>query len=270
MRPINILLVEDNEVDARSMKRYIRRAEAKLVKHCYNQKEFDAYWPSSTADIVILDLELSRKDTKRSGWEIATKIADSDCPIPIIIWSSYNDKDTWRRIPNHANLVGPLSKDGSFDQFVGTLYTTILRCNPDAETIYEFPEGCTASSQKVAPRNGLFTVKAYGTTDHYVVDSNFIRFAEAAGSARIKIHHKDQIIECSNSLSGLIDYANNPDLVRISRSNIINSRYAYKLESTNCVFVRSINGMQQLTIGDEYSKNKHRWWGKLRSPKKGK
>lgn len=268
MRPLNILLVEDNEIDARGMKRYIRQAGATLVKHCRNQEDFNEYWSKSSADIIILDLELGRKDTKRSGWEIANEIATSDRPIPIIIWSSYNDKDTWRRIPNHNNLVGPLSKDGSFDQFVGTLYTTVLRCNPDAESIYQFPEGFTSPGAQVAPRNELYSVKAYGTTDHYMIDSKFIRYAETAGSSRIKIHHKDQVIECSNSLKGLLGYANNPDLVQISRWNIINIRYAFKLQSTDCVYVRSMNGMERLTIGEEYKKDMDKWWGKLRSPKK--
>lgn len=270
MRALNIILVEDSEYDARGMKRFIKQAGAHLVSHCRNKKEFDAYWPQSTADLIILDLQLGRKDTKRSGWEIANFIANSDRPIPIIVWSNYNDQDTWRRIPNHDNLVGPLSKDGSFDQFVGTLYTTVLRCNPDAESTYQFPKGFTSPGAQVAPRNELFRVKAYGTTDHYIVDSRFIRFAETAGSSRIKIHHKDQVIECSNSLGGLLDYANNPDLVQISRWNIINVRYAFKLQSTDCVYVRSMNGMERLTIGEEYKKDMHKWWGKLRSPKKTK
>ena len=268
MRPLNILLVEDNEIDARGMKRFIRQADAKLVKHCRNQKEFNAYWPQSTADIVVLDLELGRNDKKRSGWELANVIANSKRPVPIIVWSSYNTLDTWRRIPNHENLVAFLSKDSSFDQFVGTLYSGIMRCNPDAETTFRFPQGFTSPGERVAPRNELYTVKCYGAAEHYVIDSRYIRYAETAGSARIKIYHREQEIECSNSLTGLLNYSNNPDLVQISRWAIINTRYAFKLESTNVVWVRSQNKMVKLPIGDEYRKNMKRWWGKLRSPNK--
>lgn len=270
MRALRILLLEDDPSDARSMKRYISQSGAELVQHCRNMDEFNKYWPESTADLAILDLQIGRADKKRSGWEAATTIATSNRSIPMIVWSNFNDQDTWRRIPNHENLVGPLDKDGTFGQFQGTLYTTIIKCYPDAEEEFILPEGHTGPGQGMTPKNGKFSVKVYGTKDKYILDARFIRYVETSHSARVKIHHRGDIVECTNSLEGVLDYIDNPDLVQISRYAIININYAYKVRSTDCVYVQTINGRESLPIGKEYKKNMHTWWGRLKSPTKVK
>gem|GEM_PF-4087628 len=268
MRPLNILLVEDSTIDIRTMTRYVQRSGARLVQLCRNLEEFNAYWPSSKADVVILDLQLGPKDKIRKGWEVATTIAKSSRPIPIIVWSNFNDQDTWRRIPNHENLVGPLSKDGSFNQFLGTLYTTVLRCYPDAEEEFIFHEGSSEPGSHMTPRNGSFELKSYRSDKKYILNAHYVRFAETAGSARIKIHHREDVIECTNSLDGLLHYADNPNLVKISRFAVINIRYAHRIENTDQVYVKSINGHKCLPIGKDFKKDKSRWWGKLKSPVK--
>lgn len=270
MRPLNILLVEDSTIDIRTMTRYIKGSGARLLQLCRSLEEFDAYWPSSTADLVVLDLQLGPKDKSRKGWQVATTIANSDRPIPIIVWSNFNDQDTWRRIPNHKNLVGPLCKDSTFNQFLGTLYTTMLRCYPDAEDDFIFHEGTAEPGFQMAPKNGCFELKAYRSDKKYVLNAQYVRFAETACSARIKVHHCGDVIECTNSLDGLLEYADNPDLVKISRFAVINIRYVHHLENTDQVYMKSVNGYKCLSIGKEFKKDKSSWWGKLKSPVKTK
>lgn len=121
--PIVILLVEDNAGDARLAMEALRDSKIKNSMHHVSDGEEamaflrreGRYMDAPKPDLVLLDLNLPRKD----GREVLAEIkADEDLKrIPVVILTvSSDDEDVFRAYGLHANCF--ITKPLDFHQFV--------------------------------------------------------------------------------------------------------------------------------------------------------
>ncbi|MCJ7652318.1 MAG: response regulator [Actinobacteria bacterium] len=127
-KPIEILLVEDSPGDVRLTKEALK--ESKVINHltvaedgveamsllrCEGEYE-DAVRP----DLVLLDLNLPRKDGREVLAEIKTDEDLKSIPV-IILTTSKSDEDIVRTYNLHANCY--ISKPVDLDQFLNVVRT---------------------------------------------------------------------------------------------------------------------------------------------------
>lgn len=117
MKPIEILLVEDNPGDADLTREAMETSKILNNLHvvsdgeaalAYLKKE-GHYQGALRPDLILLDLNLPRKD----GWEVLTEIKDDDDlrRIPVVILTtSRNEEDVIRTYNLHANcfIIKPI------------------------------------------------------------------------------------------------------------------------------------------------------------------
>lgn len=125
-KPVQILLVEDNEGDVGLIEEVLEEERIKNVLHVAEDGE-DAilflhgdgkFSGSPRPDIVLLDLNLPNKD----GREVLKEIkADSNLKsIPVVILTtSQAEKDIIRAYELHANAY--INKPLDFDQFISVI-----------------------------------------------------------------------------------------------------------------------------------------------------
>ena len=121
--PINILLVEDNPADARLIKEVFKDTKTKnrlyVVKDgveamaFLNQEVDNADIPRP--DVIILDLNLPRKDGREVLKELKEDNVLKRVPI-VILTTSSAEEDIIRTYNNHANCY--ITKPVDFDQFL--------------------------------------------------------------------------------------------------------------------------------------------------------
>jgi len=122
-KPIDILLVEDNEGDARLAKEAMRDSKVwNTIQHVrdgveamtFLRKE-DKYANAPRPDLILLDLNLPRKD----GREVLADIKEDDDlkRIPVVILTVSNDEaDILRTYNLHANCY--ITKPIDLGQFL--------------------------------------------------------------------------------------------------------------------------------------------------------
>jgi CheY-like chemotaxis protein len=127
-KPIEILLVEDSPGDVRLTKEALKESkvtnhltvaedgvEAMSLLRCEGEYE-DAVRP----DLVLLDLNLPRKDGREVLAEIKTDEDLKSIPV-IILTTSKSDEDIVRTYNLHANCY--ISKPVDLDQFLNVVRT---------------------------------------------------------------------------------------------------------------------------------------------------
>jgi chemotaxis family two-component system response regulator Rcp1 len=120
---INILLVEDNPADARLIKEVFK--DTKIKNELYVVKDgVDAmallnqeneYANIPRPDVILLDLNLPRKD----GREVLKELKEDDTlkSVPIVVLTTSSaEEDIIRTYNNHANCY--ITKPVDFDQFL--------------------------------------------------------------------------------------------------------------------------------------------------------
>jgi two-component system response regulator len=121
--PIDILLVEDNEGDARLAKESLK--ESKILNKVYHvldgveamaflRKE-GKYADVPRPHLILLDLNLPRKD----GREVLAEIKSDEClkRIPVVVLTTSNDdEDIFKTYNLHANCF--ITKSIDFEQFL--------------------------------------------------------------------------------------------------------------------------------------------------------
>jgi CheY-like chemotaxis protein len=121
-RPIEILLVEDNHADVRLTQEALR--EGKVRNNLHVARDGDEALamlrkPGSTRpDLVLLDLNLPRKD----GREVLAEIkADPElCSIPVVVLTTSSaDADILQSYKLHANCY--ITKPVDLEQFVNVV-----------------------------------------------------------------------------------------------------------------------------------------------------
>jgi two-component system, chemotaxis family, response regulator Rcp1 len=120
---IDILLVEDNEGDARLAKEVLK--ESKILNKVYHvvdgveamaflRKE-GKYADVPHPHLILLDLNLPRKD----GREVLAEIKGDEClkKIPVVVLTTSSDEeDIFKTYNLHANCF--ITKSIDFDQFI--------------------------------------------------------------------------------------------------------------------------------------------------------
>ena len=126
--PVEILLVEDNPADSRLIMEVFRDFKIENILHVvddgvkateflYKQNE---YKDVSTPDLIILDLNLPRKD----GREVLAEIKKDEnlkfIPVVVLTTSSDNE-DVKKAYRNHANCF--ITKPVDFEQFTNVMHS---------------------------------------------------------------------------------------------------------------------------------------------------
>jgi CheY-like chemotaxis protein len=127
-RAIHILLVEDNAGDARLVVEAFRQTSARChFSHVLNGVEAvdflrrsGAHAQAKRPDLVLLDLNLPRKDGREVLAEIKSDATLRRIPV-IILTTSQADDDIHRAYDLNANCY--VTKPADFDQF-----TNVVRC----------------------------------------------------------------------------------------------------------------------------------------------
>jgi CheY-like chemotaxis protein len=120
---VNILLVEDNPADARLIKEVFKDTNVNnkihVAKDGVEAMEFlnkiNEYSDAPKPDIILLDLNLPRKD----GREVLREVKEDEDlkSIPIVILTTSSAKeDVIKTYRNHANCY--ITKPVDFDQFL--------------------------------------------------------------------------------------------------------------------------------------------------------
>jgi two-component system, chemotaxis family, response regulator Rcp1 len=122
VRTIQILLVEDNEADARLTREALREAKMHTDLHVARDgvealaflRQQDQHGDAPRPDLILLDLNLPKKDGREVLSEI--KADDSLRRIPVIVLTtSHAEADIVQAYDLHAN--GYVTKPVDFDSF---------------------------------------------------------------------------------------------------------------------------------------------------------
>lgn len=123
LKPVEVLLVEDNPADARLVIEVFKDFKIKNIIHVVEDgvaamdflDKKDEYGHVPRPDMILLDLNLPRKD----GREVLEEIKENaklKC-IPVVILTTSNSKeDIVRTYSNHANCY--ITKPVDFEQFL--------------------------------------------------------------------------------------------------------------------------------------------------------
>jgi two-component system, chemotaxis family, response regulator Rcp1 len=141
-RPVEVLLVEDNPGDVRLTKEALR--EGKVHNNLYvatdgvEALEFlrreGAYADAARPDVILLDLNLPRKDGREVLEEIKGDPALRNIPV-VVLTSSEAEQDIVRAYDLHANCY--VTKPVDLDQFIHVVksienfWFTIVKLPPE-------------------------------------------------------------------------------------------------------------------------------------------
>jgi two-component system, chemotaxis family, response regulator Rcp1 len=130
--PIQILLIEDNEADARLATEALKAAKvANCIDVVHDGEQAleylrcqGAYATAPRPDLILLDLNMPRKNGRQVLMEVKSDPDLRNIPV-VVLTSSSDDEDVVKSYDLHANcyIVKPVSFDGllnvvkSLDQF---------------------------------------------------------------------------------------------------------------------------------------------------------
>ncbi len=128
VNPINILLVEDNEPDVVLTQEAFKEAKISnalyVVEDGVEALEFlrrqGKYADAPRPDLILLDLNLPRKDGRAVLEEIKSDRALASIPV-VILTTSNDEKDVIRAYTSHANCY--IVKPVDFLQFMSIVRT---------------------------------------------------------------------------------------------------------------------------------------------------
>ena len=142
--PIEVLLVEDSEADAALVEESLEDSKLKVNLHIVQDgvkavdylKQQGKYQHVGIPDIIILDLNLPRKD----GREVLEEIKEDENlkRIPVVVLTTSSaEEDIYRSYKLHANCY--ITKPLDFDQFsrivasIEDFWFTIVKLPPRSE-----------------------------------------------------------------------------------------------------------------------------------------
>ena len=127
-RPVEILLVEDNEGDVRLTREALREGHLRNRLHVVvdGERALDFlfrrgdYPDAPRPDLILLDLNLPRRDGREVLAEIKTDASLKRIPV-VVLTTSRAEEDLVRMYDLHANCF--ISKPVDFDQFIQVVKT---------------------------------------------------------------------------------------------------------------------------------------------------
>jgi two-component system, chemotaxis family, response regulator Rcp1 len=141
-RPIEVLLVEDNPGDVRLTREALREGKVRNNLHvapdgvealAYLRRE-GKYEDAVRPDLILLDLNLPRKDGRQVLEEIKNDTSLRNIPV-VVLTSSAAEHDILRAYDLHANCY--VSKPVDLDQFITVVksienfWFTIVKLPPE-------------------------------------------------------------------------------------------------------------------------------------------
>lgn len=128
VRPVEILLVEDNEGDVRLTREALREGHLRNRLHVVEdgEKALDflfrrgAYADTPRPDLILLDLNLPRRDGREVLAEIKADASLKRIPV-VVLTTSRAEEDLARSYDLHANCF--ITKPVDFDQFIQVVKT---------------------------------------------------------------------------------------------------------------------------------------------------
>ena len=122
-KPVEILLVEDNEGDVGLVEEVFEEAKIRNIIHVAEDGEEamlflnkeTAYVDAPTPDIILLDLNLPQKDGREVLEEIKTDENLKRIPV-VVLTTSKAEEDIIKSYDLHANSY--ITKPVDFDQFI--------------------------------------------------------------------------------------------------------------------------------------------------------
>lgn len=128
VRPVEILLVEDNEGDVRLTREALREGHLRNRLHVVEdgEKALDflfrrgSYSDAPRPDLILLDLNLPRRDGREVLAEIKADASLKRIPV-VVLTTSRAEEDLARSYDLHANCF--ITKPVAFDQFIQVVKT---------------------------------------------------------------------------------------------------------------------------------------------------
>lgn len=128
VRPVEILLVEDNEGDVRLTREALREGHLRNRLHVVEdgEKALDflfrrgVYADAPRPDLILLDLNLPRRDGREVLAEIKADTSLKRIPV-VVLTTSRAEEDLARSYDLHANCF--ITKPVDFDQFIQVVKT---------------------------------------------------------------------------------------------------------------------------------------------------
>lgn len=128
VRPVEILLVEDNEGDVRLTREALREGHLRNRLHVVEdgEKALDFlfrrgdYADAPRPDLILLDLNLPRRDGREVLAEIKADASLKRIPV-VVLTTSRAEEDLARSYDLHANCF--ITKPVDFDQFIQVVKT---------------------------------------------------------------------------------------------------------------------------------------------------
>jgi len=122
-RPIEILLVDDNLDDIDLMKEALKDTKTLLrLKEVYDGEQAlaylrkqGAYTDAATPDLILLDLNMPKKDGREVLSEIKSDTSLNEIPV-VVLTTSRSEDDVATAYKLHANCY--ISKPVDFNQFM--------------------------------------------------------------------------------------------------------------------------------------------------------
>lgn len=122
-RPVEVLLVDDNQDDIDLMKEALKDAKVTLSLHeAYNGIQAldflyrrNGFETAPRPDLVLLDLNMPRKDGREVLAEIKRDPALADIPV-VVLTTSKSDQDILETYKSHANCY--ITKPVDFNEFI--------------------------------------------------------------------------------------------------------------------------------------------------------
>jgi two-component system, chemotaxis family, response regulator Rcp1 len=145
MKPVEILLIEDNPVDTMMTREAL--ADAKVFNNLHTVEDGEQaldflyrkgkYTEAPKPDLILLDLNLPKKDGREILAEIKDDSALSHIPV-IILTTSESDADILNTYQQHANCF--ITKPVDMEQFIEVVksieefwFTVVKLPNPENE-----------------------------------------------------------------------------------------------------------------------------------------
>jgi len=127
IRPIEVLLVEDNPGDVRLMQEALKDAKVRNNLHVVNDgdeamsflRRQEKYSDSPEPDLIMLDLNLPGKDGREVLQEIKTHPALMHIPV-VIVTTSSAEEDILESYSLHANCF--VKKPVNLEQFIKVVH----------------------------------------------------------------------------------------------------------------------------------------------------
>jgi len=128
IKPINILLVEDSKPDVVLTREGLREASVSTVLYVAEDgieaieflRRQDKYAEVPRPDLILLDLNLPRKDGRAVLEEIKSDPDLTTIPV-VVLTTSSDEKDIARAYASHANCY--ITKPVDFSQFMRVVRT---------------------------------------------------------------------------------------------------------------------------------------------------